>query len=72
MSAKSTWMATAVGTAVGTGAWAVGLGRDLWPAHPWWALFFLTLAVSIATQLIVERHERQERQSKTGTGKPPP
>ena len=37
MSAKSGWVATAVGTAVGTGGWIVGLGKLLWPVHPQWA-----------------------------------
>ncbi len=55
MSAKSTWVATAVGTAVGTGGWIIGLGKILWPVHPQWALFSLTIASTIITALVVEQ-----------------
>lgn len=58
MSAKSTWTATAVGTVVGTCGWLLGLGRIFWPAHPGWALFFLTVAATILTSVVVERQVR--------------
>jgi hypothetical protein len=51
---RSTWWATAVGTAVGTGGWMLGIGRFVSPAHPGWALFWLTIASTIITQIIVE------------------
>ncbi len=59
MSARSGWAATAVGTAVGTGGWILGLGRIFWPERPLWALFFITLAVTIGTQVIVEPEVRR-------------
>jgi hypothetical protein len=43
---------------VGTGGWIFGLGNLVWPAHPGWALFFITLAATIATQVAVEREVR--------------
>jgi len=55
MHARSGWAATAVGTAVGTGGWILGLGKILSADHPQWALFFLTIAVTIVTGAIVER-----------------
>ncbi len=58
MSAKASWVATAVGTAVGTGGWIFGLGRLVWPAHPQWALFFITIAATIVTMVLVERDVR--------------
>jgi hypothetical protein len=58
MSARANWAATAVGTAVGTGGWIFGLGHVVWPPHPGWALFFITLAATIATQIVVERGVR--------------
>jgi len=58
MSARANWAATAVGTAVGTGGWILGLGKLVWPAHPGWALFFVTLAATIVTQIAVEREVR--------------
>lgn len=55
MSAKSSWVATAVGTAVGTGGWIIGLGKVFWPVHPQWALFFLTIASTIITAVVVDQ-----------------
>jgi hypothetical protein len=43
---------------VGTGGWILGLGNFVWPAHPGWALFFITLAATIVTQVAVEREVR--------------
>jgi hypothetical protein len=43
---------------VGTGGWILGLGNLVWPAHPGWALFFVTLAATIVTQIAVEREVR--------------
>jgi hypothetical protein len=58
MHTRSTWAATAVGTAVGTGGWLLGLGKLLSPSHPGWALFFLTLAATILTSVLIERTVR--------------
>jgi hypothetical protein len=40
-----------IGTAVGVGAWILGIGHEIWPAHPQWAGFFLTLATTIVVQI---------------------
>jgi hypothetical protein len=57
---RSTWWATAVGTAVGTGGWLLGIGKYVSPAHPGWALFWTTLAATIITQIIVEKEIRNK------------
>jgi hypothetical protein len=59
MISRSSWAATAVGTAVGTGGWLLGLGDLFWPSHPMWALFFVTIAVTILTRVVVEREVRR-------------
>jgi hypothetical protein len=59
MSTRSQWMATVAGTVVGTGGWIFGLGKFIWPEHPRWALFFLTIAVTVFTMVVVERQVRQ-------------
>jgi hypothetical protein len=56
---RSTWWATAVGTAVGTGGWLLGIGRIVSPDHPGWALFWITIAVTIITQIVVEVEVRR-------------
>jgi hypothetical protein len=48
---KITLIATLIGTAVGLGAWILGLGNMLWPAHPQIACFLLTLATTIVVQI---------------------
>jgi hypothetical protein len=47
---KVSLIATLIGTAVGLGAWMLGLGRVLWPAHPQMASFLLTLVTTIVIQ----------------------
>jgi hypothetical protein len=51
---RSTWWATAVGTAVGTGGWMLGLGKLVSQTHPGWALLFITIAATLVTQVAVE------------------
>lgn len=55
MSAESGWTGTAVGVAVATLAWVVGLGKILWPQHPAWALFLIALLVTIISIVFLER-----------------
>lgn len=57
---RSTWWATAVGTSVGTGGWILGIGKSVSPTHPGWALFWITLAATIITQIIVEGEIRRK------------
>jgi len=37
-----------IGSAVGTGAWMLGLSRMMWPAHPMLAVLLLTLGTTFA------------------------
>ncbi|MFZ0746686.1 MAG: hypothetical protein WAM85_19920 [Terracidiphilus sp.] len=70
---RSTWWATAVGTAVGTGGWLLGIGKYVSPTHPGWALFWITLAATIITQIIVEqeiRHRIARAQATQPSGSP--
>ena len=47
-----TLKASLLGSVIGTAAWMLGLTRTIWPAHPQWALFFLTLIASIVLRYI--------------------
>lgn len=57
---RSTWWATAIGTAVGMGGWLLGIGGLMSPAHPGWALFWVTLVATILTQILVEAYIRRK------------
>jgi len=39
-------------SAFGTLAWMLGLTRKIWPAHPLWAAFFVTLAATVLLQFV--------------------
>lgn len=34
-------------SAIGTAAWLLGIMHKVWPAHPLWGVFFLTLGATI-------------------------
>jgi hypothetical protein len=57
--AKSTLVASLIGSAVGIGGWLVGLGNSIWPRHRQWALFFLTIAVTIISMFVAEGEHRR-------------
>ena len=57
---RSTWWATAVGTAVGTCGWVLGIGKYVSSAHPSWALFWITVGATIITRIIVEAEIRHK------------
>jgi len=42
-----------------TVAWALGLMREIWPAHPQWALFFLTIGASVLLYYILPSPEKK-------------
>jgi hypothetical protein len=42
-----TLKASLFASAIGTGASLLGVTRAIWPAHPQWALVFLTIAATI-------------------------
>jgi len=41
-----TLKASLLASAIGTGAWMLGLTHAMWPAHPQLAVFFLTLGAT--------------------------
>jgi len=41
-----TLKASLLASAIGTVAWMLGLTREMWPAHPQLAVFFLTLGAT--------------------------
>jgi hypothetical protein len=41
---------TLIATVAGTAAWYLGIARMAWPAHPYWADFLISLALTLALQ----------------------
>jgi hypothetical protein len=57
-----TLKASLLASAIGTGAWMLGVTNKIWPAHPQWAVFFLTIAATIVLLYVwPEREERLDR-----------
>lgn len=56
-----TLRASLVGSVVGTVAWALGLMREIWPAHPQWALFFLTIGATVVLYYILPKMEKESK-----------
>jgi len=48
---KVSLIASLIGTAVGLGSWVFGIGQIIWPAHPQFACFLLTLVATIVIQI---------------------
>ena len=44
--------ASLLASAIGTGAWVLGLTHKIWLAHPQWAAFLVTLAATILLRYI--------------------
>jgi hypothetical protein len=47
LDSMKTLKASLLASAIGTGAWLLGLTHKMWPAHPQWAVFFLTLGATV-------------------------
>jgi hypothetical protein len=48
---KVSLIASLIGTAAGLGSWLFGIGQIIWPAHPQFACFLLTLVTTIVIQI---------------------
>ena len=42
----TTLKASLLASAIGTAAWLFGFTHKIWPAHPQWAVFFITLGAT--------------------------
>ena len=54
-----TLKASLLASVAGTIAWALGLMRAIWPAHPMVALFFLTIGATVAIYYILPKLEKK-------------
>lgn len=53
-----TLKASLVASIAATGAWMLGLMRVIWPAHPMWATFFLTIGATILLMYVLPKEEK--------------
>jgi len=52
-------IATLIATAAGTGAWLLGFPQKLWPDHPMWATFLLTVFTYVVVRYSWPRNHPQ-------------
>jgi uncharacterized membrane protein len=50
-SARTTLIASIIASAAGIGAWLLGMGNLIWPAHPQIAVFFLTIVCTVVLMI---------------------
>ena len=48
-----TLKASLIASAIGTGAAVLGLTHKIWPAHPQWALVFLTIGATFVLMYVL-------------------
>ena len=53
--AKTTLMASLIGSVAGTAAWLFGLADQMWPAHPQLAVFLFTVATTVIAMVMWPR-----------------
>jgi hypothetical protein len=56
-----TLRASLLASVAGTVAWALGLMREIWPAHPQWALFFLTIGATVLLYYTLPNPEKKSK-----------
>ena len=54
-----TLKASLFGTIIGTGAWLLGMTQKMWPRHPWWAVFFVTIAATVLLTYVLPEPEKK-------------
>jgi len=53
-----TLKASLLASAIGTAAWWLGLTNRMWPAHPQWAVFFLTIGATFVLMLVLPQPQK--------------
>jgi ABC-type Mn2+/Zn2+ transport system permease subunit len=53
-----TLKASLIASAIGTGAWLLGIARVMWPEHPQGAVFFLTIAATFLLMYLLPERRR--------------
>ncbi|HUI84954.1 MAG TPA: hypothetical protein VL240_12060 [Candidatus Binatia bacterium] len=48
-----TLKASLLASAIGIAAWLLGVTHRMWPAHPQWAAFFLTIGATVVLMYVL-------------------
>jgi hypothetical protein len=56
-----TLKASLLASIIGTGAWFFGFANKIWPRHPQWAVFFLTIAATFILLYVLPEPEEHSR-----------
>lgn len=55
-----TLKASLLASAIGTGAWLLGITNKMWPAHPQWAVFFVTMGATLVLFWLLPESRRRQ------------
>lgn len=53
-----TLKASLLASAIGIGAWILGLTHKMWPAHPVWAVSFLTIGATVVLMYVLPEGQK--------------
>jgi hypothetical protein len=53
-----TLKASLLASAIGTGAWMLGVTDKIWPAHPQWAVVFLTIGATVVLMFVLPQPQK--------------
>ena len=63
-----TLKASLMATVIGTGAWLPGVPANIWPAHPWWAVFFITIGATVLLNYVLPQAEETVPKQRNNPG----
>ncbi len=54
-----TLKASILASIIGTAAWLLGITGKIWPAHPMWAVFFVTIGATALLLYVLPQPEKK-------------
>ena len=54
-----TLKASLLASAIGTALWLLGVPEKIWPAHPGWAVFFVTIGATVLLMYVLPEPEKK-------------
>jgi hypothetical protein len=53
-----TLKASLIGSFIGTAAWLRGLTQQMWPAHPGWTVFLVTMGATVLLTFVLAEPQK--------------